>query len=194
MSTDMTQRRPFSPEFADRVTVNRTSLQISDDLSSDDWELLGRQLTEVGDSMAWWVGDWLVQGGKRYGETYDKAVALLPLEQATLENYKYIAGAFESSRRRELSWGHHRVVAAFGPEAADTWLQLAEEGGWSMRELRAQIRESLQRDLVPSTITPERLTLTVPEERANGGSRPRTRAACRSRRGARRRSTQRPPS
>jgi hypothetical protein len=137
MSTEMTRRRPFSPEFADRVTVNRTSLEMTEELSPEEWVLLGRQLTEVGDSMAWWVGDWLVQGGKRYGETYKKALALLPLEEATLKDYAYMARAFERSRRRDLSWGHHRVVAAFGPEAADTWLNLAETNDTTRNELRA---------------------------------------------------------
>lgn len=171
MTTTATEkRRAFSPEFGQQVTVDRTSLAMSDELSFDDWMQLGRQLTEVGDSMAWWVGDWIEQGTVVYGGKYEQALEVMPLELGTLKNYAMVARRFsETSRRHDaLSFTHHQYVASLDPEDADRWLDRAETEGWSSHELREQLRavRALPEDTSTSTITLERLTLTVPEDRA----------------------------
>lgn len=168
MNTSVARRRAFSPEFAERVTVNRTSLEMSSELSYDEWVILGQQLTEVGDSMAWWVGDWIRGGEKVYGSTYKQALEATPLTYETLMNYTSVARAFaEISRRREnLSFTHHAVVAALPADAADAWLNLAETNEWSVREMRERMRAEVQRDLVEPTITLAQLKLTVPHDTA----------------------------
>lgn len=169
MASTAVQRRTFSPEFGQKVLVDRTSLQMSDKLTFPEWVQLGRSLTEVGDSMAWWVGDWIEQGTVVYGGKYEAALEVMPLEQGTLHNYALVARRFaESSRRREdLSWGHHQVVAALDAPLADEWLATAASSGWSVHELREQLRASRSLPAEDQTrVTLERLTLTVPEDRA----------------------------
>jgi hypothetical protein len=170
MST-IAKRRAFSPEFGQKVTVDRTSLAMSDELSFEDWVLLGRQLTEVGDSMAWWVGDWIEQGTVVYGGKYEEALRVMGLDLGTLKNYAMVARRFaETSRRRDdLSFTHHQYVTSLAPEQADAWLASAVEHEWSAKALQDALR--FARATPPENggahITLERLTLTVPEDRAD---------------------------
>lgn len=170
MSTTVAQRRDYSPEFAGKVTVDRTSLQMSETLPFDEWVQLGRQLTEVGDSMAWWVGDWIEQGTVVYGGKYEEALKVMSLEYDTLRNYALVARRFaELSRRRDnLSFGHHQVVASLDAVDADLWLDRATEQRWSVHDLREHLRASRALPAVDaSKITLEQLKLTVPAERAH---------------------------
>ena len=54
---------------------------------------------------------------------------------------QWVASKFvdNSRRREELSWSHHREVAALPPAEADELLGLAEREGLSTRELRAEV-------------------------------------------------------
>lgn len=169
MSTAVAQRRPFSPEFGSRVTVDRTSLQMSEQLSFDEWIQLGKGLTDVGDSMAWWVGDWIEQGTVVYGGKYQEALKVMALELSTLQTYAYVARKFhQTSRRIEvLSFGHHHVVASLDPADADAWLERAVDENWSVGELREQLRASraLPAD-DGSRVTLRQLKFTVPDDRA----------------------------
>jgi hypothetical protein len=169
VTTAIANRRPFSPELGDKVTVDRTSLQMSDELTFDEWVQLGRQLTEVGDSMAWWVGDWIEQGTVVYGGKYEQALNVMPFEYATLRDYAYVARKFSELSRRidNLSWGHHQVVAALDAAHADMWLGRAGDEGWTVRDLREHLRASRALPADDGTrITLEQLRFTVPTERA----------------------------
>jgi hypothetical protein len=42
-------------------------------LHFDSWRRLGRQTDLITDSSAWWLGDWLVYGEKRYPDRYQRA-------------------------------------------------------------------------------------------------------------------------
>lgn len=46
-----------------------------------------------------------------------------------------------SRRRDNLTWTHHYEVAPLEPAEQDRLLALAEEKGWSVRELRKATRE-----------------------------------------------------
>jgi hypothetical protein len=111
MSTALAQRREFSPEFGQRVTVTKTSLAISAELTRDEWENLGEQLGEVGDSTAWWIGDWINAGERNYGEKYTRAEEVTGLDYGTLRNYAHGASRFDLSHRNDkLSFRHHREL------------------------------------------------------------------------------------
>lgn len=167
-------RRPFNQaEFADKVLVDRVSLQMSETLTFQEFINLGRSLTEVGDSLAWWVGDWIEQGTVIYGGKYEEALKVMALDYQTLRKYALVARRFaQPSRRREsLSFAHHEVVASLEPADADAWLERAETERWSRDELREQLQTSrnvARRATDDGTrITLEQLKLTVPAERAH---------------------------
>lgn len=120
-----------------------TSLTLPDDLTIAAWQEFGAVLGRMERSVQWWTGDWVRFGEARYGEMYSQALDSMDREYGTLANYVYVSDRFDSSRRREnLSWGHHREVAADPPEVADKWLDVAESEALSVMELRKARRRS----------------------------------------------------
>ena len=75
-----------------------------------------------------------------WGEAYAQAVEITGMSVDRLNNYKWIANKIDVAQRRDdLSWSHHRAVAAFDPELQADWLERAIENGWSVNELWREI-------------------------------------------------------
>ena len=93
--------------------VTTISLVLPETLSFEDWDAIGKRLSQVASGVQWWIGDWLNYGERRYGEMYSQAEAITERENQLLRNYKYVSANVElSSREDNLSWTHHREVAA----------------------------------------------------------------------------------
>ncbi|TQF08116.1 hypothetical protein E6W39_00255 [Kitasatospora acidiphila] len=108
------------------------------------WLRVGKQLGAIGNSSAWWAGDWLVYGASTYPGRYRTAISGTMLDYQTLRNYAWVARKFEVARRREaLSFQHHQEVAALPPAEQDRWLDRALEHRWSKAELRRRLRGQL---------------------------------------------------
>jgi hypothetical protein len=123
------------------VAARRTALRLPEDLPLVSWRRIGRQINLIGDSSQWWLADWLVYGQARFPDRYKQAVAETSLEYQTLRNYAWVARRFEMSRRRDkVSFQHHAEVAALPEPDQDLWLNRAERLGWSLSELRRQLR------------------------------------------------------
>ncbi len=121
--------------------LTNNSLIIPQETSLEDWQQIGERLKEIEGAVMWWIGDWLNFGEAGYGETYSQALSDFDYEKGTLQNAKYVAGAIECSRRREvLTFGHHQ--AALGSDDPNAVLEWAEENGASVRELRSHIIKS----------------------------------------------------
>lgn len=132
--------------------LTETSLTLPPDLLFDEWERVGETLKRVERSARWWLGDWLAHGERSYGESYSQAVETTGRSYSDLSDMMYVARAIPPSERSEnLSWSHHREVAALEPESRQAWIQAAEENDWSTRELKKQLRE------VKSTVKPEKV-------------------------------------
>jgi hypothetical protein len=125
------------------VITRRTGLQFPDRLSFPAWERIGRQISIISDSSAWWLGDWLIYGEKEYADRYRMAIEQTSLDYQTLRNYAWVARRFGISRRHDkLSFAHHAEVAALDPAEQDVWLRRAEEFGWSRNRLRRELRNA----------------------------------------------------
>jgi hypothetical protein len=135
-----------------------TRLLLPVGLTYDAWNALGNLLGHMQGALAWWWSDWILAGLTAYGEEAPSAQALADREYGTIANWIYVGRMFESSRRREkLTFGHHYEVARFKlpghtkdaplPDTAtqDRWLDLAEQHGWSVRQLREEIRTACGR-------------------------------------------------
>lgn len=134
---------------ASRVGLFRVGLALPDDLDFDTWLSLSRVLESVHSASLWWWGDYLAFGESHYGEKYAAAVDPSGYDVQTLMDAVWVAQKIEFSRRREnLTWSHHREVAALSPEEQDKWLTEAEVNHWSRRELRRRIRAARPRDTV----------------------------------------------
>ena len=93
--------------------------------------------------MRWWSGDYLNHLASARGVEYAEAKCASSYDADTLKKSAWVCRHVDPSRRHEgLSFGHHQEVAALSPTDQEIWLDKAEEEGWSVRELRAEIRKS----------------------------------------------------
>lgn len=121
--------------------ITPTSLSLPEDLEYDSWVVIGDTLKRMEKSVQWWIGDWLRFGERKYGEMYSQALEATGLEYGTLANAKYVAEKIESSFRNEnLSFTHHYHVASLPPDKRDELLDEAVDNGWSVRELRQEVK------------------------------------------------------
>lgn len=173
-------------------TVERTSTALTIDhtvleaVDFDEWLAVGVPLFLSADALPWWVGDWCVAAGHRWGRTSEgeamihrEVAGAANLTASTIADYWTVAEAIPPAMRREkLSWSHHEVVANLDPAEADELLGLAAHGDfdevrqvrqrWSVERLRAEIRERRRQGVeepLPGVTAPVRLS--VPAEVAS---------------------------
>jgi hypothetical protein len=80
-----------------------------------------------------------------YEGRYRAAIEQTGLDYQTLRNYAWVARRFSVSRRRDnLSFGHHAEVMSLTAPEQDFWLRKADELGWSVKQLRREVRASLR--------------------------------------------------
>lgn len=122
------------------VSPTRAALELPENLSEKDWLAVGARLKEMEQSILWWVGDWARYGERRYGLTYEAAQEATGLAVQTLKNAAWVAGSFETSRRRDdLSFSHHAEVARLEPRAADELLDHAAAHKLSQKAFRQEV-------------------------------------------------------
>jgi uncharacterized protein YdaU (DUF1376 family) len=133
------------PSQLGNVMVPRNGLELPQRLPFEMWLTIGKQLSAISTSSAWCLGDWLAYGIEAFNGRYRSAVEQTALDYQTLRNYVWVAKRFPLPRRRfALSFAHHAEVAALPPPEQDFWLRKAEEQGWSVKQLRQEVRASLR--------------------------------------------------
>lgn len=128
-------------EPPEQVVTTKVGLRIPAQLSFSEWELAGRRLSGILDSSCWWLGDWLVYGKEHYNNLYQRGVAEAGLQYQTLRNYAWVARRFALNRRRPgLTFQHHAELASLPVPDQDSWLDRAEDLGWTTKQLRSAVR------------------------------------------------------
>ena len=123
------------------VKARKSGLWLPVELTIDAWFEIGTQIAAIGDSSAWWLGDWLIYGKRRFPDRYKEAIENIPPDYQTLRNYAWVCRQFPATRRRAtLSFQHHAEVASLYPDEQEEWLDKAEALSWSMHEFRRQLR------------------------------------------------------
>lgn len=116
-------------------------LQLPEQVPLDKWCEIGSQLAALSEASAWWLGDWLVYGERRFPQRYRQALKDTGLEYQTLRNYAWVARRFGFARRRAvLSFQHHAEVAALSDAEQNEWLDRAEKFSWSRNQLRRSLK------------------------------------------------------
>jgi hypothetical protein len=133
------------PALPSKVTFTPLGLDVTHPLTLAEWQDVGRSIGAALRSAAFVVGDWLIYGEGRRGQTtlwaeipaanrvegwlYEEAAQLTGLDVATLQNYAYVARRVPRSLRNEhLSWEHHKKVAKLKePGEQSRWLSVAAE-------------------------------------------------------------------
>jgi N6-adenosine-specific RNA methylase IME4 len=117
-------------------------LRLNRGLTFEEWADLGAMLIHVEGQILWWLGQWWLYGERTYGEAAQQA---LPTGFAlhTVQNAAWVASRFaESSPRGELTWSHHREVAALPAPLRDELLDRAATEGLTVREIGTLARRS----------------------------------------------------
>jgi hypothetical protein len=124
-----------------------------------DWLLEGRRIGLICRGSPWWIGDWLVYGTGRWGETYVEAAKITAYDPKSLRNMRYVASRFDLSLRRDnLTWSHHALLASLDPDTQAFWLDRASEDRLSVEDLRLELRATRRRG------SANRKKLSVPKE------------------------------
>ena len=164
----------------DKVRLTRLGLEVTQDLSFEEWRTMAARFGEAMASAAFVIGDWLVYGedhfrgqqrlpgfehdpipaGKISTELYEAAISSTGLDRTTLHAYAYVArNVPRALRNQHLSWEHHKAIAKLDGDDQQNWIQLAlaeqdERGGpMSTRRLRKSINAG--RLLTPEDLIPD---------------------------------------
>jgi hypothetical protein len=146
-----------------QVLTTEVGLQIPSQLTFEDWERAGRQLSGIVNSSSWWLGDWLVYGKEHYRGRYERGIIAAGLQYQTLRNYAWVARRFELHRRRAaLSFQHHAEVASMPVEEQDLWLDRAEKMQWTTKQLRESLRLARDQEVPEAADAETTRRLAVP--------------------------------
>jgi len=103
-------------------------------------EIVVNSLMRMDAAVNWWIGDAILFLEACFTEDYTQ---LFPEGYAakSLANMRWVASRIQPSRRREpLSWSHHEAVASLDEQLQDELLQMAEEEGWTVKQIREAAR------------------------------------------------------
>lgn len=110
-------------------------------LPFEDFEHLCWMLGRFHEAVRFAIGDAIIAGEALYGEAAYQAFEALNLSEDGRREYVRVAQAVPRARRRkDLSWSHHRAVAALEPAEQKEWLRRAAEEGLSHHALRDELR------------------------------------------------------
>lgn len=142
------------------VEIKATALEIPQTLDDEQVLTLGRQLRQIENSSAWWIAEFilftqtLISGKNRMKGpgsriVYDRALKLWPeYARATLVNMASVARRVPRRiRRQDLSFEHHRQVAALADEQHGVdlmahYLKRASEAEMTHEDLRLAISDT----------------------------------------------------
>ena len=116
--------------------LNQTGIEATSSYGVEDLINLGAYLQPMGSAIQWWYADWY-----RYleGKEADRALEMgvkLGYTPGAIKKWSWVAEVFPPERRRaNLSYTHHRQVAALSEKEQDRLLELAERKEMSVQTL-----------------------------------------------------------
>lgn len=130
------------PAVQEDWNLSAIGLKLTDpDLPFARFEELCFMLGRFHEAVRFAIGDAILIGEKMYGEEAFQAFEQLHLSEDGRREYLRVSERVPRSRRRkDLSWSHHRAVAALEPAAQKEWLKRASEEQMSHHEMRDALR------------------------------------------------------
>lgn len=123
-------------------------LQLPANMTLELTEAVGLMLGHYHDALQWAVGDYLLHIEKIWPEEASQLSEALGISEESRRQYVRVAQAIpRPSRRRELSWSHHRFIA--GKADQEEWLERAVENNWTKREFEGQYAEATAGSALP---------------------------------------------
>lgn len=136
MSTEIAKRDPRDLDLGP-IRLTAISVEFTAAPTLDQWRQAFQWVKRCETGVAWWLGDMVVHGDNMFGEE-----ASQEYERETIRKFAWVAEKVPASvRRRTLSYSHHEVVARLPVREQERWLIAAEQNGWSVKELRRQLKD-----------------------------------------------------
>jgi hypothetical protein len=122
--------------------ISVIGLNLSDpDLPYAKFEALCRLLGKMNQAVKFAIGDAIILGEKLYKERAYQALEALELSEKGMMEYVRVSQRVPRSiRRKDLSWSHHRAVAALELPEQRQWLKAASVQGLSHHQLREALK------------------------------------------------------
>lgn len=123
-----------------RFLLTPTGLQMEGVVSERDWKQLYKTIQKVQAALQWALGDWAAYGEFAWGKTYEQMAEITGLKEKTLRDYAYVARSVDLSIRIDkLTFAHHQIVAALGPERQAAYLGYAAQENLTVAQFRAEV-------------------------------------------------------
>lgn len=111
-------------------------------LNYEEWEQVGRTLMQIRDSINWWIGDWLNEGERAFGETYAQAIEITGWDISRLQSAKWVSSRVPTENRfAQLSWSHHNFVAKYDVGVQYKLLESAVTDSLSTRDFKERLKQ-----------------------------------------------------
>ena len=144
----------------DQNVLSSTALRLPAGVDLPQWMEIGRSLGSVSEATRWWVGDFLIYGeamcGQDHTQIFDPEVGSA-WSWDTLRQYRWVSERVPEENRRppdQLSWSHHRAIAILEPHEQSEWLQRAIDERLSVRDLKKEIKKSLDSSDSENAVVP----------------------------------------
>lgn len=130
-------------------------------VSIEEWMKVGKTLSDMQNSIPWWVGDWINYGEASFGETYSQGLTLWDYGYQSLANMAYVARQYPPETRTGLSWTHHRYAASLPLEERSGLLAKATEEEWTSRQLQVEVAKIKEPDTGEESVVWVRFTVEI---------------------------------
>lgn len=165
MTTGLETVKAAGLSLGEKVRASAVGLRFDNGIAFIEWAKIGSAIGRVAESSIWWIGDWCNYGFWEYGKKYEEALAVTGLSYQALDDIAWVCKKVDLSRRRDnLSFTHHREVAALEPAEQDAWLDRAVSEGWARWELREALKATKE---LPARSQLIRLSLSLPPAEAD---------------------------
>lgn len=138
MNELMTQSADLATDIGQTDEVSWTG---SENMDFEQYQAIGKTFQQIQRSLAYWVGDWLNFGEKKFGDIAAQAVDDTDKSIETLLKWKAVA--FRVPRQLRLiapTWTHAFYVAYVPEEQRGPLLQMALNVGLTSRELKDVVK------------------------------------------------------
>jgi hypothetical protein len=124
-----------------KKSVKKKSTAV-DEAKLKQWSKQGEVLAKAKNGNQWAIGDWILRGATTFkSKAYAEAKEATGMTRDTLYQFKLTAECFPiSTRVKDLSFGHHRLVATEEPDERTRLLKHAKDNKESVASFAAYLR------------------------------------------------------
>lgn len=131
-------------------TLTATGLEVKGRPSWEEHVAAGDFIQRAQKASGFWLADWLRYGESRkdWQSRLDQAVDATGLSEKRLKNIRAVGAIATEVRREDVEFGIHEAVASLSTADQAEWLERAAEEGWSVSELKLELRASKRRKVL----------------------------------------------